>query len=223
MGDRRKVATYIHELIVRHNPDAKSLLELACGTGAILQILGESYEIVGLDASPQMLSLARRKLPHAQLIRQSMVRFDLARKFDVIICVFDSINHVLRFSDWKKLFRRVAGHLANGGLFLFDINTLEKLQRLIRAPAWVHAFDGNLLIMDVAEGKRGLADWNVKIFEHETNNTYRLFEETFHEISFPLRQITVALRKQFKEVKIIDPARQRPSDKSDRLYFVCKR
>ena len=79
-----------------------------------------------------MLSIARKKLPHVRFYRKDMVRFDLGRKFDVIICVFDSINHVLKFADWQKIFRNAARHLEDDGLFLFDINTQAKLERLIK-------------------------------------------------------------------------------------------
>ena len=97
MGDRIEMASYIRRLIRRHKPRARTLLELACGTGAILQILVKSYDVVGLDVSPQMLSIASKKLPQVKFFQRSMVSFDLGKKFDVIICVFDSINHVLKF------------------------------------------------------------------------------------------------------------------------------
>ena len=66
MGDRTEMASYIRRLIRRHKPKARTLLELACGTGAILKILAKSYDVVGLDLSPQMLAIARKKLPHVR-------------------------------------------------------------------------------------------------------------------------------------------------------------
>jgi cyclopropane fatty-acyl-phospholipid synthase-like methyltransferase len=118
MGDRTETAAYIRRLIRRHNPKARTLLELACGTGAILKILAESYDVAGLDISPHVLALARKKLPHVAFHRKDMIKFELATKFNVIICVFDSINHVLKFTDWQKIFRNVARHLEEDGLFL---------------------------------------------------------------------------------------------------------
>jgi ubiquinone/menaquinone biosynthesis C-methylase UbiE len=67
MGDRSQVATYLCSLIKRYKPDAKSILEIACGTGGILGFLSESYEVAGLDRSRAMLSIARQKLPWNQL------------------------------------------------------------------------------------------------------------------------------------------------------------
>jgi SAM-dependent methyltransferase len=223
MGDRRATAAYIRRLIVQHKAEAKTLLELACGTGAILQSLAKYYDVVGLDLSPEMLSFARKRLPHVQLFRKDMVTFDLRRKFDVIICVFDSINHVLRFADWKRIFRRVALHLDDEGLFLFDMNTMQKLQRQIRTPARVIPLGRNLLTIKVTDEGRGMANWNIKVFERKARGNCELFEENIKEISFPLKKIKDALREQFAEIKVIDPTGQRPSGISDRLYFVCAR
>jgi SAM-dependent methyltransferase len=223
MGDRTEMASYISRLIRRHKPKARTLLELACGTGAILKILGKSYQVIGLDISPQMLSFARKKLPNVRFYRKDMVRFDLATKFDVIICVFDSINHVLKFADWQIIFRNAARHLEKDGLFLFDINTEAKLERLINAPTWVHKFGRNLEFINVTDGRRGIVNWNIRVFEHRRGNRYGLFEEDIKETSFPVSKIRAALRKQFKSIKVIDPTERTPSTKSDRLYFVCKR
>ena len=223
MGDRTEMASYIRRLIRRHKPKARTLLELACGTGAILRILAKSYDVAGLDLSPQMLSLARKKLPHVRFYRKDMVRFDLGKQFDVIICVFDSINHVLKFAGWQKVFRNAARHLEKDGLFLFDINTEAKLERLINAPTWVHKFGRNLEFINVTDARRGIANWNIRVFEHRRGNKYGLFEEDIKEISFPVNKIKAALRKQFNSIKVIDPTERTSSTKSDRLYFVCKR
>src|SRR5215510_9963518 len=223
IGDRTETAAHIRRLIRRHNPKARTLLELACGTGAILKILEESYDVAGLDISPEMLALARKKLPHVHFYRKDMVKFELATKFDVIICVFDSINHVLKFGDWQKIFRNAARHLEKDGLFLFDINTEAKLKRLINAPTWVHKFGRNLEFIKVTDCQRGIVNWNIRVFEHHRGNRYGLYEEDIKEISFPVKKIKAALRKLFTTVKVVDAARPTPSTKSDRLYFLCKR
>jgi SAM-dependent methyltransferase len=223
MGDTTEVGSYIRHLIRQHKPKARTLLELACGTGAILKILAKSYHVVGLDLSPQMLSIARKKLPHVRFYCKDMVSFDLGKKFDVVICVFDSINHVLKFTDWQKIFRNAAAHLESDGLFLFDVNTEAKLERLIQAPTWVHRFGRNLELINITDAGRGIANWNIRVFEHQSGNQYRLFEENLKQISFPVEQIGSALQKQFTRVKIIDPSGRKPSGKSNRLYFVCKR
>jgi hypothetical protein len=170
-----------------------------------------------------MLSIAKNKVPRARLSRQNMVRFRLRETFDVICCVFDSINHVLSFEDWERLFANVDRHLPNTGAFIFDINTQRVLDRHIAERPWVHQFGNNLLIMKVTAARNRASNWNIKVFERTKGNRYLLHEENIKEASFPVRNIVKVLRPHFRRVEVIDPNRRRASSKSERLYFVCKK
>ena len=222
MGDRSDAARNNAGLIARHMPDAKTVLEIACGTGTLSGKLAASYEVAGLDRSKPMLALARKKLPHVRFYQQDMTDFRLARRFDVIFCAFDSINHLLRFTDWERTFRRVAAHLNPGGLFLFDVNTIGKLQRLAKGPAWEKWFGRDLAIIKVAAGGRGRFSWDVKIFEHQARDRFRLIHEVIPEAAVPRQHVLAALRKRFPRVRAVDPFGSRPSDRSERLYFICQ-
>jgi predicted TPR repeat methyltransferase len=151
MGDGSESAKRVQELVRVSKPDAIKVLELGCGTGSILKHLQDSYEVSGLDLSNKMLSIARKKVPRAKLWHQDMVDFQIDERFDTILCVFDSINHVQRFSDWKRVFARVRQHLSPGGCFIFDINTQRKLKRHIAEPL-------RIPVMSISdpEGKRSV-------------------------------------------------------------------
>jgi SAM-dependent methyltransferase len=222
MGDRSDAARFLTDLIVRYHPKANTVLEIACGTGSILGRLSESYEVTGLDRSGAMLAIARKKLPHVRLVRQDMTRFRIAQRFDAIVCVFDSINHLLRPAAWRRVFHRAARHLNDNGVFIFDVNTSGKLQRLAEAPAWEKWFGRDLAIIKVNAQRSGLFEWDVKVFEHETGQRYKLLHETIREIALPKRQILEFLRCYFRPVKALDPFGFKPSDRSERLYFVGK-
>ena len=187
----------------------------------MLKRLQGQFEVSGLDASNQMLSIARQKVPRARLFRQDMTDFEIDDRFDVICCVFDSINHVRRFSDWKRVFARVRRHLSPGGCFIFDINPTQKLERLIAQPPWVHWFGKNLLIMKVTALPSHGSNWNIKVFEHLNKNRYALHEEDIVEVSFPAQRIVAALRSHFAKVRVIDADRRRPGPKSERLFFIA--
>jgi len=197
MGDRARAAERLSRYIRHASPRAKSALELGCGTGSVLKHLASSYDISGVDLSSRMLAIAARKVPQAKLSRRDMVRFRLNTRFDVICCALDSINHVLRFSDWRTLFSHVEWHQVEDGCFIFDINTRRKLDRHIGEPTWVHPFGNNLLIMKVTAAPKRASNWNIKVFEH--------------------------VNVHFRDVNAIDPDRKRPSSHSERLYFVCRR
>lgn len=222
MGDRAEPAQYLAKLIREAKPNAQNVLELGCGTGAMLKHLQRHYEVAGLDTSGRMLSIAHRKVPRAKLFRQDMVDFRIDGRFDVVCCVFDSINHVTRFSDWKKVFSNVRRHLCPSGCFIFDINTQTKLERLIAGPPWVHRFGKNLLMIDVSALPNHASNWNIKVFEHRKGNLYALHEEDIVEVTFSVSNIVSALKAHFADVRAIDPDRNRPSLQSERLFFVAK-
>jgi SAM-dependent methyltransferase len=223
MGDRKESTGQLIGFLRTYQPNARRILELGCGTGSVLRHFGKRYELWGLDLSNKMLAVAKSKVPHAKLFRRNMVSFRLAQRFDVIFCIFDSINHLLSFTDWKRTFANAHRHLADGGVFIFDINTQKKLRRLIAEPPWCHAFGPNVLLINVSNASRGVSNWNVKVFEHTRRNQYVLHEENINEISFPEKKVTSALKKYFNTITVVDPDRNDWKRKGERLYFICKR
>jgi SAM-dependent methyltransferase len=222
MGDGSEPAERLRKLIQASKPDARKVLELGCGTGSILKHMQQTYKVSGLDISPTMLAVARRKVPGAKLYLQNMVDFRIDDRFDVVCCVFDSINHVRNLSEWKKVFAKARQHLSPSGCFIFDINTQRKLERHIAEPPWVHRFGNNLLIIDVTALPRGASNWNIRVFEHLKANRYVLHEEDIVEVSFPLRKIVAALRNHFGKVRVIDRSGNRPTTMSEKLFFVAR-
>src|SRR5271170_5277012 len=89
------------DAIERFMPEASSLLELGCGTGLVLAHLDPVTALTGLDRSSGMLEVAARRVPRARLVRGDMASFDLGTRFDVVICVFDTLNHLATFDGWK--------------------------------------------------------------------------------------------------------------------------
>lgn len=213
---------YLH-LLRKHHPTAKSLLEIACGTGAQLLPLSRYYAVAGLEVSGTMLKYARKKLPNVNFFHQNMAGFKVGRTFDAIICAYDSINHLLRFGDWVRTFRAVKRHLNDKGVFIFDINTEHKLRELVDAPAEVRRFGEHYMIMKVASAGNGVTDWDIKIFEHRRKTSYHLHHEIIKERSFAHERVIAALRRYFSEVRGYDlKGWSRPKKRSRRLYYVCK-
>jgi SAM-dependent methyltransferase len=216
-------AAHTRGLVRRHHPGARTVLELACGTGALLERLRDDYEVTGVDLSEEMLAVAGRKVPGVRLFRADMTRVSLGETFDVVLCVFDSLNHLLSFAEWEAAFDRAREHLAEGGIFVFDVNTEAKLARFAAERTLAEWFDGaNLLVMKVLREREGLYLWHLRVFEQVEGADYRLHSADLPQAVFPIERIRPALEARFSGVSVHDLERARPSAGSQRLHFVCR-
>lgn len=222
MGDRTIEGAAIEKLVKQYNPSAKSILELGCGTGVFLKyFFDRGYNVSGVDLSEKMLAISRQRIPAANLSCQDMTNFSLPSKYDVILCLFDSINHVLVYADWERMFSRAKLHLDEGGVFIFDINTKKKLEMLSQSGPISSEFDGNKAIMNIAL-KDGTYNWNIKIIEKQENGSEVIYEENIKEQSFPIEQIEGSLKKIFSRIVLLDQNEGvQASEDSKRVYFVC--
>jgi SAM-dependent methyltransferase len=227
MGERDEIPT-VKRLIKKFTPQAKSVLELGCGTGTVLKALAKNYKVCGLDTSVDMLALAASELKvGTPLYHTSMTSFNLRTTYDVAICVFNSINHLHSLSQWSACFRRASKHINPDGLFLFDAITEVGLEAYRSEPVRIvedvdifgRPFFGTMMFR-ADRGKRTAID--VETFEEVENGLYRRSRTTVIEAAFPTKQIKTELNKYFKSVQIIDPERSRHSAKSEMLYFACQ-
>ena len=222
MGDRSALIERVRGYVRSYLPDAGSLLELGCGTGAVLAGLADGLQVTGIDLSPEMLAAAKAHLTGAQLVQADITGFSLGTTFDVVICVFDTLNHLPAFGAWQAMFGRVDAHLAEGGLFVFDVNTVGRLRRLAAAPSYVEDFGPHTLIMDVTAGEGGVYPWDVRIFERVEGDQFRLHHERIGELGVPLARVHEALTPRFELLEATDTSGRPVDDESDRAYFAYR-
>jgi SAM-dependent methyltransferase len=110
----------ITRLIRGRRPDARTLLDVACGTGGHLQHLRDEFEVAGLEASPHMAELARAKLGDVAVHEGDMREFDLGRRFDAVTCLFSSIGYVRSPDELTAALSAMARHLQPGGVIVVD-------------------------------------------------------------------------------------------------------
>jgi SAM-dependent methyltransferase len=223
MSDSSPRSKQVMRCIERYNPAASSLLELGCGTGAVLYGLSAVGSLAGMDISPNMLDLARARLPTTEFIQGDISSFDLGNRFDVIICTYDVLNHLAEFNHWISCFACACKHLAEGGLFIFDINTVGHLNKMARESPQVREFDGNTVIINVSAEERSVYVWDVRVFVHAANNQYRLYHSQFRELAVEIRQILEAMPADFELLNLADSAGGTPDDESERAFFVYRR
>jgi SAM-dependent methyltransferase len=116
-------APVLENLLFSRLPSRARILDLCCGSGHLAQeLLGRGYSTIGLDSSREMLRLAREKAPQAQFLEADAADFLLEQPVDAVVCLFDSLNHVLEAGHLQRVFHNVHAVLKDGGIFVFDVN-----------------------------------------------------------------------------------------------------
>jgi SAM-dependent methyltransferase len=117
--DYPREAAELDRLIQERRPGARTLLDVACGTGAHLEHLA-GYEVEGLDLDPEMLAVARERLPNVQLHEGDMASFDLGKRFDAVVCMFSSIGYVRTEDRLRSAIASMARQLEPGGVLVVE-------------------------------------------------------------------------------------------------------
>jgi SAM-dependent methyltransferase len=110
----------LRELIEAHSPGARSILDVGCGTGRHLELLGPEFERVGIDLSDEMLAVARRRCPDVEFRQADMTAIDLGRRFDVVTCLFSAVAYVRTVERLNEAVARMAAHLEPNGMLLLE-------------------------------------------------------------------------------------------------------
>jgi SAM-dependent methyltransferase len=218
----------------------QSVLDLACGTGSASLILArEGRQVTGVDVSPTMLEVARRKLQaaglYAEFVVADMRRFALREPVDAAICLFDSLNYLLTPESVRAALRAVARALKPGGLFVFDMNTPERLAAIKKE---VHLFEGEdhfLIWSDFYDPDKKW--WRVKLTgflksrgrgERATDassGAWVRFDELHRERAFPIEDTAAWLKGTgFEVLAVYDSFTFKTASKStSRAYFVARK
>ncbi len=110
-------------LLAELEPGAR-VLDLCCGGGHLAQqLVASGYQVVGIDASSEMLQFARRNAPGASFMQADAARFTIAEPVDAVVSTFDSVNHLIEAAQLQGAFHCVYAALKSKGVFVFDVNT----------------------------------------------------------------------------------------------------
>jgi SAM-dependent methyltransferase len=107
----------------------RNVLEVACGSGRLaLPLARAGLSVVGIDASPHMLDIARAKIaaepalaPRIRLVTADMRDFEVEGSFDLAIVAVKSFAYLTERADQLRCLARIAAHLRPGGLLAIDL------------------------------------------------------------------------------------------------------
>ncbi|MCL2696587.1 MAG: methyltransferase domain-containing protein [Oscillospiraceae bacterium] len=224
-ADYDEIGGYFHKLLNGRGAGSGILLDLACGTGALSRYFADlNYDVIGTDISPEMLSIAAKK-PHEriQYLCQDMTELDLFGTIDCCICVLDGFNHLPGREAVKRAFSRISLFMNRGGVFVFDMNTLYKHEKLLSGNTFVYDLKDLYCVWQNSDCTDGRVDMTLDVFARGLNSgdVWQRHAETLSETAYPLEIITEMLTGAgFGDIRIYDWLSDEPvNELSEKAVF----
>lgn len=174
------------------------VLELGCGTGKLMTLLGKAgFDMIGVDNSVEMLQIAREKTSQDFLyLLQDMREFELYGTVKAVISVCDSVNYITKKEELRKVFQLVNNYLDPEGVFIFDFNTEYKYRELIGETVIAEdREDVSFIWFNEYDEDSHLNDIDLKVFVQEEGDIYRKFQEEHIQRGYTLDEIKQLLEE----------------------------
>ena len=207
------------------------VLDLACGTGSLTRILAQrGYDMIGADQSEDMLMIAQENCcdvggdKPVLLLHQPMQELDLYGSIDACVCCLDSVNYVTDLEILREAMRRVYTFLQPGGIFIFDINTRKKLER-IDGQSFVREDEDVYCVWQSYIENGDLCHYDFDIFELNEDGAWNRYQENHLERIYEPDMLMDMLKQAgFIEIEqrgeLSDEA---PCEDEERIFFIARK
>jgi ubiquinone/menaquinone biosynthesis C-methylase UbiE len=118
--DYQQESNTIISLLKKEHPQAKTLLDVACGTAEHDKYFSKDYQVDGFDLNSEFVQIASQKNPEGQYYVADMTDFELKKTYDIILCLFSSIGYVRTLDNVIKTLVCFKKHLNKGGLLVVE-------------------------------------------------------------------------------------------------------
>ena len=227
--DYEATVAFYDEILEREGLHPRTAVDLACGTGSVTAILAKKgLRVIGVDMSEEMLTQAQQKACELEnqplFLCRPLQELHLPRGVDLAVCALDSLDYITNPTDCAEAIRRVYKLLNPGGIFIFDVNTPEKLR----------AMDGQVFLDEdddvycIWRGKfdeeTNICSYGMDLFQRDGNVWHRSFEE-HREYAYSQEQLTGYLKDAgFTHIGVYaDRLFEVPREGEQRIYFKARK
>jgi ubiquinone/menaquinone biosynthesis C-methylase UbiE len=220
---------FYQKILEREGLKPRTCVDLACGTGSVSVLLAQKgMEVIGVDMSEDMLTVAYDKVCDMErpprFVCQKLQELKLPRGVDLAVCALDSLDYVTDPADCQEAVRRVYKALNPGGIFIFDVNTPEKL-RAMDGQVWLDEDDDVYCIWrGEFDRETNICSYGMDLFQRQGDVWLRSFEE-HKEYSYSREQLTAYLRDAgFTHIEVYaDRIFEAPREGEQRIYFKARK
>ena len=220
----------ILQLFEKYDKKPTLLLDLACGTGNFSFPLAQSgIEVIGVDCSEGMLAAAISKLEQGStnplFLNQYAEELELYGTVDGAISMLDSLNHITEYENFKKAVERVSLFLEKDRLFIFDMNTPHKHQKVLGNNTFVREDETAFCVWQNEYVGENTVDIFLDFFVENEDGSYERLMENFSEVAYSSEQILTVLNEAGLELvaALDDMTDLEPSDSTERITYIVRK
>ncbi len=227
--DYEATVAFYMEILKREKARPRTVVDLACGTGSVTEILARmGYPVLGVDMSEEMLTVAAMKTydlqPRPMFACQYLQELRLPKAVDMAVCALDSLDYILNPDDCKEAIRRIYKALNPGGIFIFDVNTPEKLRAMDDQVFLDEDDDVYCVWRGEFDEETNICSYGMDLFQREGDVWHRSFEE-HREYAYSQQQLVGFLKDAgFTGIEVYaDREFVAPRPGEQRIYFKARK
>lgn len=185
----------VRERLQKNGIEKGIVADLGCGTGELtLRLAAAGYDMIGVDLSSEMLCQVRSKMEQSGLnglllLQQDLCELDLYGTVRAAVSTFDTLNHIGPLPRLERAIARAAFFIEPGGVFVFDLNTPYKHERVLANNRFcIEAEDGVCVWNNAYDADEARTEITITVKDAQKE----LFMERFFEYAYSQSQIEAA-------------------------------
>lgn len=202
--------------------------ELGCGTGKLTELMAKKgYEMIGIDNSEDMLSVARESCREDILyLLQDMRELELYGTVEAVISVCDSMNYLVNDGELEEVLRKVNLYLERDGIFIFDMKTEYCYEKVLGDSVQYEDTEDMALIWENHyDNQSKIHSYDLTMFiSYDEEECFTRYRETHYQRAYSVNEVKAAVKAAGMELlKVIDAdSMKEPGESSERIYYVVK-
>ena len=223
--DYRATVDFYFDILAREGIMPRTAVDLACGTGSVALLLAEKgLQVTAVDLSEEMLTVASQKAQELEdqpaFVCQPLQELRLPRGVDLAVCALDSLDYITDPADCAEAILRVYKVLNPGGIFIFDVNTPEKLRAMDGQVFLDEDEDVYCVWRGEFDEETNICSYGMDLFQRRGDVWVRSFEE-HREYAYSIEQLKDYLKAAgFTHIRVYADRRfEEPAPGEQRIYF----
>ncbi len=157
---------------------------------------------------------------------QDMREFELFGTIKAAVSICDSMNYILEEDELVEVFRLVNNYLEKDGVFIFDLNTKYKYEKILGENTIAEAREESSFIWEnYYYEEEEINEYQLTLFiKDKEEDVYHRFQETHLQRAYSIEKIKELLEKAgMKFVAAYDAfTKESPKEDSERVYIIAK-